>query len=210
MPDAAPPTPATTTPIRPCHTDTGSLAPAYFDQLYAAHGDPWAFATSPYEAAKYAATLAALPRPRYRHALEIGCAIGVLTRRLAARCDALLAVDVSEDALAQARARCAHLSGVRFERRVLPAEMPAGPFDLLLLSEVGYYWSAADFEQARRAMAREAMPGAHLMLVHYTGDTSYPLTAADVHEAFGADPSWRSVAAAAHPSYRLDVLERVA
>ena len=207
-PHRAPPTPATTTAVRPAHTDTGSLAPAYFDALYAEHGDPWAFATSPYEAAKYAATLAALPRPRYRQALEIGCSVGVLTEQLARPCEHLLAVDVSEAALAQARERCASVPGVRFERRALPAEMPEGPFDLIVLSEVAYYWSEADFREARRALARVAAPGAHLLLVHYTGETNYPLTADAVHDAFGSDSEWAVAASDRAASYRLDLLER--
>ena len=91
-----------------------SLTPGYFDDVYRAKADPWNFQSSPYEAAKYAATLAALPRPLYRNALEIGCSIGVLTAQLAARCEQLLSIDVSEQALDQARERCAQLPQVRF------------------------------------------------------------------------------------------------
>ncbi len=81
-----------------------SLEPAYFDALYAADPDPWQFATSAYEREKYDATLAALPT-RIGSAFEIGCSIGILTRRLAERCNTLLAVDVAKAALAAARRR---------------------------------------------------------------------------------------------------------
>jgi SAM-dependent methyltransferase len=216
MPDAtpdpahpAPHTAASTTHVQPEHTPRGSLAPDYFERLYAAHGDPWSFATSPYESAKYAATLAALPHARYRSGLEIGCAIGVLTRRLAVRCDELLAVDVSDRALRHARERCAGLPSVRFERRMVPEDTPAGPFDLVVLSEVGYYWSEADLQVAGDAVGGAAAPGAHLVLVHYTGETNYPLTADRVHGAFGRDARWTPRHAARHTGYRLDVLERV-
>ena len=50
---------------------------------------------APYEREKYDATLAALPL-RVGSAFEIGCSIGVLTRRLSERCDRLLAVDVAD------------------------------------------------------------------------------------------------------------------
>ena len=60
-----------------------TMTPAYFDQLYAVDDDPWQLATSDYEQAKYARTLAALPRSRYGSALEVGCSIGVLTTQLA-------------------------------------------------------------------------------------------------------------------------------
>jgi hypothetical protein len=72
-----------------------TLEPAYFDNVYAADSDPWKFASSAYERDKYAATLAAFPKPRYASAFEIGCSIGVLTSALAPRCDALLAVDAA-------------------------------------------------------------------------------------------------------------------
>ena len=86
-----------------------SLPPAYFDRIYQRNEDPWEFETSEYEAGKYEQTLAALDRPRYARALEVGCSIGVLTAQLAARADSLLGVDVSEKALDVARKRCAGL-----------------------------------------------------------------------------------------------------
>jgi hypothetical protein len=72
-------------------TSKPSLQPDYFDAIYQRDPDPWQFATSEYEAGKYRATLAALPRKHYRNGFEVGCSIGVLTRMLAERCDDLLA-----------------------------------------------------------------------------------------------------------------------
>ena len=193
-----------------------SLPPAYFDDVYAANADPWKFATSPYESAKYDATLAALPRPRYASAFEAGGSIGVLTRRLASRCDALLSVDVSEAALAQARARCADAPHVRIERRVLPAEFPERaedgvPFDLIVVSEVGYYFSHADLARFRAACARTLAPGGTLLLVHWTAPVhDYPLRGDAVHDAFLADPAFRHTSGSRTAEYRLDVLERAA
>jgi hypothetical protein len=45
-----------------------TLLPEYFDALYTADPDPWKFAVSPYEREKYALTLEAMPKPRYRSA----------------------------------------------------------------------------------------------------------------------------------------------
>ncbi|HST73796.1 MAG TPA: SAM-dependent methyltransferase [Acetobacteraceae bacterium] len=98
-----------------------SWSPETFDRIYAADADPWKFTTSRYERKKNAATLAALGDRRFA-ALEIGCSIGVSTRLLAWRCEALLAVDVAEAALADARRRCAGLPGVRIKRRQVPGE----------------------------------------------------------------------------------------
>ena len=98
---------------------TERLGPAFFDDLYAADPDPWKFASSPYEAAKYDATIEALQGRRFTSALEIGCSIGVLTDRLSAHCDTLLAIDVAEAALDQAktaRARTSPSSAARCRR----------------------------------------------------------------------------------------------
>jgi SAM-dependent methyltransferase len=193
-----------------------SLPPSYFDDVYRAKSDPWDFASSPYEAAKYRATLAALPRARYGAAFEVGCSIGVLTAQLAPRCAQLLAIDVNDCALDQARARCARFAHLRFERRQLPAEFPARDFDLILLSEVGYYLAYADLLALRAQCVNRLRPGGHLLLVHWTPPVpDYPLTGDQVHAAFleiatGAQAPWRPLAAQRAEKYRLDLLERAA
>ncbi len=138
-----------------------SLTPEYFDDVYRANADPWNFASSPYEAAKYRATLDALPRAKYANAFEAGCSIGVLTAQLAPRCERLLSIDLSDAALAQARERCATLPQVRFERRALPGDFPDadGPFDLILISEVGYYLAMPDLLRLRDQCAHAAGNG---------------------------------------------------
>ncbi|MBD2721441.1 class I SAM-dependent DNA methyltransferase [Hymenobacter armeniacus] len=190
-----------------------TLPPAYFDHVYEANRDPWNFETSPYEREKYAATLAALPRPHYAEAFELGCSLGVLTAQLAGRCGHLLAVDVSEAALAQARARCAALPQVELRRMNVPAEFPTQQFDLILVSEVGYYWSAADLTRSADLLIGALQPGAHLLLVHWTPPVhDYPLTGDDVHEFFLAKTTeagpLRHLGGQRHETYRLDLLEK--
>ncbi|GHF93881.1 methyltransferase [Deinococcus piscis] len=161
-----------------------TLSPKYFEDVYAANEDPWDFASSPYEAAKYARTLAALPRERYRRALEVGCSIGVLTGQLAGRTDALLALDISEQALERAKERNARKDNIQFRRAGLPDELPDGPFDLIVLSEVLYYLSPADLERALDAVLARLEPGGTLLLVHWTPWVhDYPQTGDAVHEA---------------------------
>jgi SAM-dependent methyltransferase len=162
-----------------------TLTPGYFDDVYRANEDPWAFASSPYEREKYADTLAALNQPRYERAFEIGSSIGVLTAQLAQRCGQLLSVDVSEAALAQARQRCANLPQVELRKMQVPGEFPEGQFDLILLSEVGYYWSPADLARAADLMLAALPTGAQLLLVHWTPVVpDYPQTGDEVHEFF--------------------------
>lgn len=187
---------------------TASLPPDYFAERYAKDPDPWRFATSDYEAGKYAATLAALPRERYAALLEIGCSIGVLTRALAPRCDHLLGLDVAEAALGQARARCADLPQVAFGRMQVPDEWPDGTFDAILLSEVVYYLAAPDVARLAVRVGGSVRPGSDILLVHWTGETDYPLTGDEAAELFIRDASGyaRVVRQDRAESYRLDVL----
>ncbi len=190
-----------------------SLPTTYFDDVYRASDDPWAFATSPYERAKYDATLLALPNERYTNAFEIGCSIGVLSEGLASRCDRLLAVDASELPLKAARQRLASYAHVTVAQRSVPDQFPDGQFDLILLSEVGYYLTMSDLERLRQRMIEQTKPGGHLLLVHWTPVVpDYPLTGDQVHEQFmalsgSAQPLTHLLNQRAE-TYRLDLFER--
>ncbi|EWY37557.1 methyltransferase [Skermanella stibiiresistens SB22] len=185
-----------------------SLPGSYFDDIYRRDPDPWRFATSDYEAAKYQATLDALTRPRYGRAFEIGCSIGVLTRQLATRCDALLAVDVSPLALEQATARNADLPQVSFARMAIPNESPSGTFDLIVMSEVGYYLSMPDLELAADTCRALLNPGGELVLVHYIRETDYPLTGDETHDFLLRREGFSVQADEYGGDYRLSVLKR--
>jgi SAM-dependent methyltransferase len=183
-----------------------SLTPQYFDDLYAANADPWNFSESAYEAEKYSATIDMLGPALYERGLEIGCSIGVLTSRLAKHCRKLLSVDVNERALSAASVRCAQDTNVRFERMVVPGEMPAGPFDLIVLSEVGYYWSDADLDLAKTRIAAIG-PGATLELVHFLPRVAeYKRDGDAVHQAFIDDRRFEVLRSSRAERYRIDVL----
>jgi SAM-dependent methyltransferase len=185
-----------------------SLPGSYFDDIYQRDPDPWRFATSPYEAAKYEDTLKALHGSRYDSAFEIGCSIGVLTRQLARRCGALLSIDISPLALAQAVERNADLPHVRFERMEFPAEAPEGPFDLILMSEVGYYLSMPDLDHAALHCHGLLRSGGDLLLVHYIRETDYPLTGDEVHERLLAHQGFSAVTDRSTGDYRLTLLRK--
>lgn len=162
-----------------------TLPQSYFDDVYRANSDPWSFETSDYERQKYEATVKALPDPHYHNAFEIGCSIGVLTQMLADRCDQLLAVDASELPLQAARTRLAAYPNVTIQLMNVPAEFPDGPFDLVLLSEVGYYFSREDLALARQRIIDALSPKGNLLMVHWTPFVpDYPLTGDQVHDFF--------------------------
>lgn len=164
-----------------------SLTPRYFEEIFAGDPDPWGFDSSAYEQAKYDRTIAALKGRRYRRGLEIGCASGHLSHRLAGLCDTLLAVDVSETALARAKARCGQDRSIRFERMRFPLEVPSTPaFDLIVLSEVAYYWSEADLRIASLRIIDLLVQGGRLLLVHWIGETDYPQSGDEAVAALAA------------------------
>ena len=186
-----------------------SLPPSYFAQIYQANLDPWNFETSLYEREKYLASLAALPLERYRRAFEIGGSIGVLTRMLADRCDRLLSIDVSSLAQERAQVRCADQPQVEFQIMQFPRETPNQTFDLIVLSEVGYYLSEKDLLIARDWIMNALRPGGHLLLVHWTPLVEdYPLTGDEVHDLFLAitPAPFSCVFSSRKTNYRIDVL----
>ena len=87
-------------------------------------------------------TLACLPEIHYSTAFEPGCSIGVLTSDLAARSDVVLSMDLSALALASARETVPQ--NVQLRQGAVPADWPTESFELVLLSEVGYYLGARD------------------------------------------------------------------
>lgn len=178
---------------------------AYFDALYEKHPDPWDFRSSAYEQEKYAATLAALPRDTYRHALELGCSIGELTRQLASRAEHVTAVDTSAVALETARTTCAERNNISFVQAHVPHGDWERPADLVLLSEILYYLDAPTVRQVAARIMRCA-PHADMVLVHWTGETNYPLAGDEAAECFleTVKPShYRTLRA---PQYRLDIV----
>jgi SAM-dependent methyltransferase len=178
---------------------------AYFDAMYRVP-DPWSFETSPYEQEKYDRTIAALPRPRYRRAFEPGCSIGVLTERLAGRVDELVAVDLHPGPLARARERLSGLEGVTVDRLAVPGQWPSGTFDLVVLSEIAYYFDDDDLDLLADRVHASLEPGGDLVLVHWRGATDYPQSGDGVHDRWLRDPRFEHRSSEVDPRFRLDVV----
>lgn len=156
-----------------------SLSGEFFDATYGRHDDPWGYTDRWYEERKRALTLAALPEARFGRVLEVGCGIGVLTAQLAERTDDLLAVDVSAAAVDRARER---VPGVRVEVADIASRVPEGPFDLVVLSEVGYYLDRPTLVRVLGELRAQLTPGGTLLACHWRHPVeAYPLSGDDVH-----------------------------
>ena len=186
-----------------------TLDPGYFRDRYASSADPWGLAERWYEARKYALTVALLPRQRYGAAFEPGCSIGVLTTLLAPRCDRLLACDVVPDAVAAARSRAAGLPAVRVEQRLIPGEWPPGSFDLIVWSELLYYFDDADLGQVLGLGIGSLRPGGQILAVHWRHPApDHPRTGDEVHEDLAAHPGLARLARYRDPDFTAEVYGR--
>ncbi|MFN9290855.1 MAG: class I SAM-dependent methyltransferase, partial [Planctomyces sp.] len=83
---------------------------------------------------------------RPQRLLELGCAEGFLTRRLAGLAEEIVACDLSEMAVQRAQAYCSDLSNVRFLATDVRDRLPEGSFDECLASDVLYYLSPSEIE----------------------------------------------------------------
>lgn len=179
-----------------------------FDALFVDNPDPWNFECSTYERDKRAATMAALGGRRFSSALEIGCATGVLTRELAAHCDALLALDVSEQALAIARTRSSSNETILYRRAELPRDWPDGAFDLIVLSEVLYFLSAEEVAMASRRAHETLAAGGLCLLVNWTGPNDLLVGGEEAARLFARAARWCNEEPRIEPSYRIDRLRK--
>lgn len=112
-----------------------------FDDMFETSEDPWGFRTRWYEARKRSITLTSLPESNYQSAYEPGCANGELAAGLALRCKKLRVSDGSEAAVDLTRSRLAEFSHVHVAQEWLPGDWPCQTFDLIVLSELGFYLS---------------------------------------------------------------------
>jgi SAM-dependent methyltransferase len=176
--------------------------------MYAESTDPWGFASRWYERRKYALTLAALPRERYARGFEPGCSIGVLTGLLATRCDSLLATDVAAAAVAEARQALAPYDWVDVAELAVPHDWPEGGFDLIVLSEIGYYLDADDLEVLLDRAVASLEPGGTLAAVHWRHPVAdYPLRGDDVHDLLGSSPDLHRLARHEEADLLLEIFE---
>ena len=187
-----------------------SVPTEHFDALYRQNADPWNYVENAYEQDRFTATIDALPRQQYGRACEIGCSIGVLTQKLAERVEEIIGIDCSSAALALARKRLAPLGNASVKLMRVPEELPEGRFDLIVLSEVLYFFSHDDLLAVVHFVAERLEVGGTCLLVNYLGDTESPRSGSEAAEAFIA-AAWRSlrpVSTRQFEGFRIDVLEK--
>jgi peptidoglycan/xylan/chitin deacetylase (PgdA/CDA1 family) len=196
--------------------DLSAMAAAEFEQLFATQADPWGY-ESEYERRKYAQTLSLVPDGVGR-ALELGCAEGHFTQRLATRVGALTATDISAVALARAAERCRAADNLAFEQLDLfAADLPGGN-DLVVVSEMLYYLpDPTRLAEIAAKLAGAVAPGGHLLTAHARAvvdgrgpgfDWDIPFGADSIDRALRRHGGLEPVREIETPAYRIQLLRR--
>jgi SAM-dependent methyltransferase len=185
-----------------------SLSPTsadFFETMYAEREDPWEFASSQYERDRYAAIVRALGHRRYRRAFEPGCSLGILTAQLAAFCDRVEAMDISPTAVERARLRCEALPNVQILCGSLPETIPNGEIDLVVFSEIGYYFTETQLSSAATELVKRMTPEGTFLAAHWLGSSPDHVLGGDhVHSILQAIPDLTLLQSERYPGFRLD------
>ncbi len=97
--------------------------------------------------------------------LEIGCAEGVFTETLAARCDTLLVLDLSPTALKRTKSRRQWHDRVDFQAFDLRSQTIPGSFDLIVVAGVLEYFNRRrTFFLVREKLAAALSPRGYLLI----------------------------------------------
>jgi protein-L-isoaspartate O-methyltransferase len=192
-------------------TDVHALPTALsFEDRYRETPDPWNFAGSPYERHRYRTVMESLPRLSYARAFEPGCAVGELTAQLAEICGHVVATDVAPSAVAQARRRCQALDNVEIHCADIATEAPKGPFDLIVFSEIGYYFPCPLLLRIARSLCDHLNNEGDFVAVHWLGHSADHVLHGDaVHEALLDHLPLRWLSGQRHDGFRIDCWRRL-
>lgn len=185
-------------------------SPSAFEERYQQDPDPWDFATSTYEQGRYRVVLGALWHGRYDRAYEPGCSVGEFTVLLAERCNRLVATDVSPTAVARARARCATAASAQVHVGSV-TDPPPADLDLVVFSELGYYFTTTELEGLVRKLGGSLRPGGELVACHWLGSSpDHRLDGREVHDVLRASlpAAFTHRRHEEHPGFLIDAWSR--
>ena len=93
----------------------------------------------------------------------------------------------------------------------VPEEWPEGHFDLILFSEVLYFFDEEDLKRVCTQVTRSLRPGGDVVLVHWLPETDFPLSGDEATERFiaGTADVLKPLVASRSEFYRMDTLRRI-
>ena len=190
-----------------------------FDLLYKRTPDPWGYLVPHYryQRLKYDKMLAMLPARPYRCALDVGCGLGVFTRRLAPYVHKAVGTELSIEAVEQARILSAHCPNVCFEQAGVEEinDQGAESVDLLILADVLYYLGPLSDEKLKclvAAVEQRLQPGGILLLANhfFFGLDAQSRQVRHIHDAFRWAKSLHWLQDQRHPFFLATTLQKMA
>lgn len=192
-----------------------SLVRAYFD--WALRNDTTPFGEdgeAEYE--KYTRILHALDfKGHFKNVLDLGCGEGYLMRRLAGRAGRILGVDISPTVIRRAGRRLAPFDNVELRAADALTEEIEESFELVLCSELLYYFNIKQFGTIAGKIERWTRPGGYLLLAHSRaaaddeeGSEPFAFGAKTIHDTFLENPVFHAESDITYPAYRITVLRK--
>ena len=182
-----------------------TVSKEFFDHLYQQNSDPWNFATNTYELTRYKRIFSLLSHQFYQRILEVGCSIGILTRMLSSIACRIDALDISAVALGLAARNCADLTNINFICESIQNYQPRTDTDLIILSEVGYYFTKNQLAKILCKLTSHCHKPLTLLACHWLGySADHILPGDEVHSLIALQEGVKLISSHKNLNYRLD------
>ena len=188
-----------------------------FDLLYERTPDPWGYLVPHYryQRLRYEKMLEMLPARPYRLALDVGCGLGVFTRRLAPFVHRAVGTELSKVAVEQARTLSAEYPNIHFEQAGVEDIGISGAdrVDLLILADVLYYLeplSDARLKTIVASVEERLQPGGMLLIANhfFSRWDAQSRQVRHIHNAFRGAASLHLVQEQWHPFFLVTTLQK--
>lgn len=183
----------------------------YFNLTYL-RKDPYQLSRTE-EISKFEKAFQLLQGAQFKEALEIGCGEGKTTAYLVPMAEKITAIDISDIAIRRAKSR--NYPNVLFKQADFFTEQLSEAFDLILCSEVLYYFEPAQLLRVVERIAELLEPEGTLLLLHHrsvkddsTGLELKEFGAKTIHELFIDDSQFVLQKDIIGPMYRISLLRR--
>ena len=160
--------------LRDAMLDSSERGRAELELEFESRVDPWDYATAPYQVDRILSEVAILesvrPPTRFQKALEIGCAEGLFTEKLAPICESLLGVDICAVALHRTQTRLEGQDHVHFALSDLRIDPISDGYDLIVvIHALEYIRNPFHMRRVRAKLIKSLRSGGYLFYRDHEG-----------------------------------------